>query len=104
MFNRAISVVLVTHQVKKIYSQATAIKADYWPTPWRQLYELTTDGYWYSARCLENFDSSDEEGFFDTHSESERLDKLERVSMESPSWLELVASESTSIEEKMQLA
>jgi len=58
MFNKAIPVVLGSHQIKKFFAQAEVDKFDCWPQPWKIIYDLGAHNQWYSDRCSETLSDS----------------------------------------------
>ena len=39
LFDKGVPVVLGSHQIKKIFTQASLDRVDCWPRPWKELYE-----------------------------------------------------------------
>ena len=47
--DRAIPIVLGSHQVKRIFSQANLDRIDFWPKPWKSVYEWCSLSKWYES-------------------------------------------------------
>ena len=56
-YDRAIPIVLGSHQVKRIFSQANLNRKDFWPKPWKSMYEWCSLSKWYESESSD--DSSD---------------------------------------------
>ena len=53
MYDRATPIVLGSHQIKRIFSQANLDKIDFWPKPWRAMYEWCSLSKWYGYECTD---------------------------------------------------
>ena len=99
LFNKGVSLVLGSHQIKQILAQANLNRMNCWQQPWRHIYEGCAEGKWYSDRCDEELsdpDSSFEVLPGDRCQCPDRM--LERLRVSTPTWEEQVRNTEELIE------
>ena len=102
-YDRAIPIVLGSHQVKRIFSQANLDRIDFWPKPWKSVYEWCSLSKWYES------DSSDDSyDFADLEEEGPLKGGVQLakrvnspVSSLSDSWSDIMAETELNLDEDL---
>ena len=72
--DKAIPLVIGSHQIKKIFNEANLDKIDEWPKPWKTVYEWYLVSTWHEKGCYDDLYDSD-----DYEEEDTRVEKTQFV-------------------------
>ena len=60
LYDKAIPLVIGSHQIKEIFAQANLGKIDCWHKPWKSVYELYIVSKWHEEGCSDDLYDSDD--------------------------------------------
>ena len=101
-YDKGVPVVLGSHQIKKVYSQARIKNSNYWPAPWKDLYTWSAVNKWYGDRHSKTLDDLYDSDDYDSDNSDSNHSLIRESSKQvvrpsslssADSWLELVMEE-----------